>query len=96
MTLTDAELRLTTRDQLAEWARGAWYGQPGREQTMEMASRLIALEDALREINLHLQDVVETRKNGDSNNWNGYYLPLFERLSARYSELLPTPPKEQP
>ena len=43
---------------------------------------------ALKEINQHLRDVVETNKNGDRNNWEGYYLPEFEKLSRKFSEII--------
>jgi hypothetical protein len=43
---------------------------------------------ALREINQHLRDVVETQKNGDRNNWESYYVPEFAKLSQKFSELI--------
>lgn len=50
--------------------------------------------EALREINQHLRDLVETQANGDINNWNGYYLPKFAALSRKYSAILAAIDKE--
>ncbi len=44
--------------------------------------------EALKEINQHLRDVVETQKNGDRNNWEGYYVPEFAKLSQKFTELI--------
>lgn len=50
--------------------------------------RIQKFYEALEEINQHLRDVVETSANGDVNNWNGYYLPLFKQLSEKYTAAL--------
>jgi acetone carboxylase gamma subunit len=46
------------------------------------------LLESLKEINQHLRDVVETQKNGDRNNWEGYYVPEFAKLSQKFGELI--------
>ena len=47
-----------------------------------------AVAAILAEITQHLEDVVETAKNGDANNWNGYYLPKFAELSKQARQAL--------
>jgi len=68
---------------------------------VELESRISALQqshgrllEALSEINQYLKDVVETHRNGDSNNWNGYYLPLFKQLSEKYDAATAEAPPE--
>ncbi len=54
--------------------------------------RIKVLEGALDEITRHLEDVVETHANGDRNNWDSYYLPLFKQLAVKYRAALKEPP----
>jgi hypothetical protein len=80
------ELQLVMEDDASDdVADDVWEALAELLRLRQANEKLVA---ALEEINNHLRDVVETHRNHDTNNWTGYYLPLFADLSKRYSAIL--------